>query len=166
MFESLTVRYSMHIGLFLNDNKSKKSKKMAKNLRTILPVTDMAVGRYRGQSLFWKPGPEGYQHGAGQKCSTYTVGGIDRMHWAVPTGSRIATFEIWGGGGNGGGARCCQQGIPGGSGAYARKTIKVTPGDTYVFCTCIAVHCCYYTESNHNRSQRGGNGCKFDQYGG
>ena len=129
---------------------------MAKNLRTILPVTDMAVGRYRGQSLFWKPGPEGYNPGSNQKCSVYTVGGIDRMNWAVPTGSRIATFEIWGGGGNGGGARCCQQGIPGGSGAYARKTIKVTPGDTYVFCTCIAVHCCYYTESNHNRSQRGG----------
>jgi len=129
---------------------------MAKNLRTILPVTDMAVGRYRGQSLFWKPGPEGYSSGAGQKCSTYSVGGIDRMNWAVPTGSRIATFEIWGGGGQGAGARCCQQGIPGGAGAYARKTIKVTPGDTYVFCTCIAVHCCYYTESNHNRSQRGG----------
>lgn len=126
---------------------------MAKKLRTILPATDMAIGRFHGQSIFWKPGPEGWSHGAGQVTNEF---GVDRAHWKVPKGARIATFEIWGGGGNGAGARCCQQGIPGGSGAYAYKTIKVTPGDYYIMCNPINKHCCYYSENNHQCGYRGG----------
>ncbi len=129
---------------------------MAKKLRTLLPVTDMAIGRFKGRSLFWKPGPEGYASGGVLKTTDYSGKGIDRHHWIVPDSASIGTFEIWGGGGNGAGSRCCQFGPDGGSGAYARKTVKLTPGDTYVFCTNIKVHCCYYTESDHNRSQRGG----------
>jgi hypothetical protein len=57
-----------------------------------------------------------------------------RNIWTVPTGVSLAKFEIWGAGGGGAGASCCQQGISGGSGAYAYKEISVTPGDRYVLC--------------------------------
>ncbi len=46
--------------------------------------------------------------------------------WRVPTGATCVTFEIWGGGGGGAGGCCCMQGQPGGSGAYAKKTIAAT----------------------------------------
>lgn len=44
--------------------------------------------------------------------------------FCVPCGTTQMTFELWGGGGSGGGACCCMQGIPGGSGAYVRKTLQ------------------------------------------
>ena len=121
---------------------------MAKKLRTLLPMTDMAIGRYRGQSLFWSPKPEGYDAGNVLARSTYSDVGITRYNWIVPEGASIGTFEIWGQGGHGAGSRCCQQGVDGGSGAYARKTIKLIPGDTYVFCHPLHNSCCYYRESN------------------
>ena len=112
---------------------------MAKKLSTILPVTDMASGRFKGQSIFWKPGVEGYTNGRAMRAAEIGAG----VHsWKVPSGASLATFEIWGGGGGGAAAFCCQQGIPGGSGAYAYKSIKVTPGDCYVFCNCLNHHCC------------------------
>ena len=43
--------------------------------------------------------------------------------WCAPPGTTNITFEIWGGGGSGGWAQCCQQGNPGGAGAYAIKTL-------------------------------------------
>jgi len=55
--------------------------------------------------------------------------------WTVPTGAKWARFEVWGGGGDGGGACCCQQPSKGGgSGSYARRTIRVVPGQTYTLC--------------------------------
>ena len=36
---------------------------MAKKLSTLLPMTDMASGQFKGQSIFWKPGVEGWQAG-------------------------------------------------------------------------------------------------------
>ena len=55
--------------------------------------------------------------------------------WTVPAGTTWARFEVWGGGGDGGGACCCQQpSMGGGSGSYARKTTRVTPGDSYRIC--------------------------------
>ena len=112
---------------------------MAKKLSTILPVTDMATGQFKGQSLFWKPGVEGWTTGQEQVRQNLGAGAL---HWKVPAGTTKATFEIWGGGGNGAAAFCCQQGIPGGSGAYAYKTIKVTPGTCYTFCNMLNCHCC------------------------
>lgn len=55
--------------------------------------------------------------------------------WIVPAGVNCATFEIWGGGGAGSPHCCCQcyQGEPGSGGAYAMKTIPVTPGSAYTF---------------------------------
>lgn len=61
-----------------------------------------------------------------------------RCCWIVPDGVRHVTFEVWGGGGGGGsGGRqcnCCDTGEPGLGGAYARKSINVTPGDYYWVC--------------------------------
>jgi len=54
-----------------------------------------------------------------------------RTHWCVPAGTTCAVIEIWGGGGEGSGVCCCQMATPSGSGAYAKKTIKVLEGDCY-----------------------------------
>ena len=47
--------------------------------------------------------------------------------WKVPAypgaGTTAITFEVWGAGGSGAGACCCAFGVPGGSGAYAYKTV-------------------------------------------
>ena len=39
---------------------------MAKKLSTLLPMTDMASGQFKGQSIFWKPGVEGWESGKTQ----------------------------------------------------------------------------------------------------
>ena len=67
--------------------------------------------------------------------------------WTVPAGSVWARFELWGAGGDGAGGCCCQgMGHGGGSGTYARKTIRVNPGDSYTICAagsgCCAQQCC------------------------
>ena len=55
--------------------------------------------------------------------------------WTVPAGAGWAKFELWSGGGDGGGACCCQHASrSGGSGSYARKTIRVVPGQSYTIC--------------------------------
>lgn len=48
--------------------------------------------------------------------------------WVVPPGTTCITFEIWGGGGGGAGTCCCMWGIPGQSGAWAKKTVTGTLG--------------------------------------
>ena len=67
--------------------------------------------------------------------------------WTVPAGVVWAKFEVWGGGGSGGGSCCCQDmARGGGAGAYARKTIRVVPGQTYTICAgssgCCNTACC------------------------
>jgi hypothetical protein len=63
--------------------------------------------------------------------------------WVVPTGATWAKFEVWGGGGGGGGACCCQHAQQGGgAGTYARKTIRVVPGQSYTICAAGST-CCY-----------------------
>lgn len=57
--------------------------------------------------------------------------------WTVPAGTSYIRFEIWGGGGSGGGTCCCMQGHPGGSGAYAIKTLtadQIVSGSQYTIC--------------------------------
>lgn len=67
-------------------------------------------------------------------CEPYGI----RCCWVVPDGVRHVTFEVWGGGGGGGSGgnqcNCCQTGEPGLGGAYARKSVNVTPGDYYWVC--------------------------------
>jgi hypothetical protein len=60
--------------------------------------------------------------------------GGEYMTWCVPTGITQADMFLWGGGGGGAGACNCQQGVPGGSGAHAKKTINVNAGDEYELC--------------------------------
>lgn len=67
--------------------------------------------------------------------------------WTVPAGTTWAKFEVWGGGGAGAGSCCCQQPQQAGaSGTYARKTIRVNPGESYTVCaggtTCCTTVCC------------------------
>lgn len=62
--------------------------------------------------------------------------------WTVPAGTRWAKFEVYGAGGDGGGGCCCQQGRQGGgSGSYARRTIRVVPGESYTLCA-AGTGCC------------------------
>ena len=63
--------------------------------------------------------------------------------WTVPANTTWAKFEVWGGGGPGGGSCCCMSGgASGGAGSYARKTIRVTPGQTFTICAAGST-CCY-----------------------
>ena len=57
-----------------------------------------------------------------------------KWNWIVPAGVSNATFHIWGGGGSGAPGYCCSSGVGGGSGAYAYKTVSVTPGECYTAC--------------------------------
>jgi hypothetical protein len=66
-----------------------------------------------------------------------------RYKWTVPSGISTATFHLWGGGGSGAPSYQCQQGVGGGSAAYAYKSVSVTPGDVYTLCLDGAErHCC------------------------
>ncbi len=73
--------------------------------------------------------------------------GYYMQHWCVPCGTTQITFELWGGGGGGGGACNCMSGIPGGAGAYARKTLHTCDhgqdmgGWCYYFCVGRPTHC-------------------------
>ena len=49
--------------------------------------------------------------------------------WFAP-GTGTAVVEAWGAGGSGGRMCCCGFGIPGNPGAYARRTVQVTTGNT------------------------------------
>lgn len=62
--------------------------------------------------------------------------------WEVPAGATEITFEVWGGGGGGAGACCCQWGAPGGSGAYARKSITGLLGGCQYELTIGSPTCC------------------------
>jgi len=65
--------------------------------------------------------------------------------WVVPAGVTRITFELWGAGGSGAGSCCCSWGVPGGAGAYARKTIyATTPGGFAgcAYCLCAAYPGC------------------------
>ena len=57
--------------------------------------------------------------------------GANWVSWCVPPGISTATFHIWGAGGYPGGGNGCGVGIPSSSGAYAYKSISVTPGECY-----------------------------------
>jgi hypothetical protein len=53
--------------------------------------------------------------------------------WTAPSGVTSVDVEVWGGGGGGGGQQriVSDGGGGGGGGAYSKKTIAVTPGNTY-----------------------------------
>lgn len=57
--------------------------------------------------------------------------------WTVPAGTKVATFEVWGGGGGGAGRCCCdcyRNGPSGSGGGYAKLTVPVIPGEEYSLC--------------------------------
>ncbi len=62
--------------------------------------------------------------------------------WCVPPGISQATFHVWGAGGPGAAIDGCGSAVPSGSGAYAYKTISVTPGDCYNMTVGIMWCCC------------------------
>lgn len=45
------------------------------------------------------------------------------INWRAPQGTNFIKIEIWGGGGAGANTCCCMFGFPGGSGAYAYRTL-------------------------------------------
>ena len=62
--------------------------------------------------------------------------------WCVPPGISQATFHVWGAGGPASATTGCGSTVPSGSGAYAYKTISVTPGDCYNITVGIMWCCC------------------------
>lgn len=120
---------------------------MAKNLNSFYEYTAEPGKTYPkdvdGSSFLFSLGNNSINQQAPGFC--YCTGGacynpagydsdIPRYVWTVPTGVTQATFHIWGSGGWGAGSYHCQQGVPGGSGAYAVKSLTVTPGDQYTLC--------------------------------
>lgn len=79
------------------------------------------------------------------------------QRWCVPCGVTHMTFEVWGGGGGGGGACCCMMGVPGTTGAYARKTLTKENGD-FDYNDCYSM--CVGTATETSNSFRGNRGCK------
>tara|TARA_Y100001958_G_C21243345_1_gene572083 strand:+ start:3047 stop:3991 length:945 start_codon:yes stop_codon:yes gene_type:complete len=68
--------------------------------------------------------------------------GLQTHSWCVPPGISQATFHIWGAGGPGAAVAPCGVTVPSGSGAYAYKSISVTPGDCYNLTVGIFWCCC------------------------
>ena len=69
--------------------------------------------------------------GSGPYTATFTTTGT--CNWTIPTNVCTIIIEAWGGGGGGGGAYNSggdATGGGGGAGAYAKKTLTVTPGQT------------------------------------
>lgn len=99
------------------------------DLRTLFPDTRFNLVYAGGASTFGTLTV--YNTAAGASVSD----GGKCCLWTVPTAVRWARFEVWGAGGDGGGACCCMQpDRGGGSGSYARKTIQVTPAQTFTIC--------------------------------
>lgn len=114
---------------------------MAKILTEILPVVNPTQGMdpsdydtLRDRYLHAFEPPTVYTYDQWTSYYGSVADDVTRQVWTVPTGTTIAKFELWGAGGGGAGANCCQQGVSGGSGAYAWKEISVTPGDRYILC--------------------------------
>jgi hypothetical protein len=97
---------------------------MAKNLTSIVKsISSPGVLPYKDQHI-WDFVPSAIGQCA---CNHFA----DRPAFCVPEGITKATFHIWGAGGHGQGLCNCGFSVPSGSGAYAYKTISVTPGDCY-----------------------------------
>jgi len=56
-------------------------------------------------------------------CISGTSPLLNGFFWRAPVGTSFINIELWGGGGSGAGGCCCMFGPPGGSGAYAYKSI-------------------------------------------
>ena len=103
----------------------------------------VAAGQDTGHNSIW---------GGGDATGGTGSPNYYKWDWIVPAGVSQATFHIWGGGGMGAPAYCCMSGVSGGSGAYAYKTVSVTPGDCYRTCFEGYIrYCC----TNHNISGAG-----------
>lgn len=99
---------------------------MAKNLTRFVKSIGSSSGG-GGADRVWDYGNE--------RIDVQACGGSPeqtQVTWCVPPGISTAKFEIWGAGGSGGGtSSCCGISPPSSAGAYAYKTISVTPGDCY-----------------------------------
>lgn len=120
---------------------------MAKLLNSFFSWTGSPGKTYgrdlEAQSLFFSlGGTSGGNHSRAycfcQGGCEYNPAGFDsdipRYKWQVPDGITSATFQLWGEGGSGAGGACCMQGVSGGSGAFAQKTVDVVAGDVYTLC--------------------------------
>ena len=96
----------------------------------------------------------------GYSCNIYQGCAVPCCGWVVPVGTTWVTFEIWGGGGSGGGGCCCSQGIPGGSGAYAVKSVyQPIIAGTCGLCGCTYTICAGATTPSVGSSCTGCPGC-------
>lgn len=103
------------------------------SLTDLFPISDYVTGAAAGQL------ERIYVYNS--NLTTASNGGSCCL-WTVPDNVTWANFEVWGGGGRGPGGCCCQQPKhSGGAGAYGRKTISVTPGDSYTVCAAGTTDC-------------------------
>lgn len=153
---------------------------MAKNLKTFLGqyssvVVNTDIKENEKCDIFWSiqsaRGTQGITQSLCETNNQTRFGGVNspgvfKWNWIVPAGVNTATFHIWGGGGSGAPSHCCMSGVPGGSGAYAFKTVSVTPGECYTACYEGAErYCCTDLSSQAVGSQTTDNACPWIMYG-
>lgn len=102
---------------------------MAKNITTF--VKSIGANRVAAESkeisrCYWDFVPRNSFHDD-RACVNFH----HEQFFCVPAGICCVRFEIWGAGGPAMGGCNCMHSPPSGSGAYARKTITVTPGQCY-----------------------------------
>lgn len=78
--------------------------------------------------------PEGETNLTDYQVWSYTKSSYNNTNeicvdWVAPAAG-LAVIEVWGASGSGGKMCCCGSGIPGNPGAYARKVVQVSSGDT------------------------------------
>ena len=101
---------------------------MAKNLTTLVKSVGANTVQVDGLLSYctWDFVPNTrYKDDNACKCFKH------QTNFCVPSGICCVRFEIWGAGASGNGMSNCGYPGPGGSGAYAYKTMTVTPGTCY-----------------------------------
>jgi len=112
------------------------------------------VSQYAGETLTLIAYCNGFDCHSGC-CDAYNRGTV--CGWCVPAGVSEVEFHVWGGGGGGAGSRGCHGGLPGWSGAYAKKTVTgVSEGDCYLLCAGHGGKC---SRCDFQAPARGCDGC-------
>ena len=124
---------------------------------TIGVETLIAAGGAQGGGMgtTWMVGPAEYVSCEGNTGGDSVCYSGSPCSWTIPDGTNEIKFEIYGGGASGYGGCCCMMNpLPGGSGAYAVKSLKKDNGDFTagaVYQICAGGTGCCYSSSHGNR---------------
>lgn len=96
----------------------------------------------------------GVEYSGLKVCATNFCAGA-ACTWTVPSGAKLARFQIWGPGGSSGTGCCCGGSPTGTTGAYASIIIPVVAGCQYTLCAGCGC-CCTMGWHNRTSASRGG----------